>query len=276
MSTPSTNTPGSDTAFLGTLPANYERYLVPLIFEPYAEDIVAQTAARRPKTVLETASGTGVVTRRLLRDLPGTAAITGTDLNQAMIDFASATIGAANLNWRQADATALPFADASFDTVVCQFGAMFFPDRGKGYREALRVLRPGGALLFNVWDRLEANAFARSITDALAALFPLDPPRFLARTPHGYHEAERIGAELRTAGFREVRVETLPRTSRAANARDVALGYCRGTPLAGEIEARAPGALARVTEQVTAALAQRHGAGVIEGAIQAHRFIALH
>lgn len=274
MTSPSTHLSASDTAFLGAVPANYERYLVPLIFEFYADDIAARTAARRPARILETAAGTGVVTRRLVRELPGTATITGTDLNQSMIDFAAKKIVAPNLNWRQADATALPFADAAFDAVVCQFGVMFFPDRVKGYREAWRVLRPGGAFIFNVWDRIEANEFARTVTDALAELFPQDPPKFMARTPHGYFDLDRILADLRAAGFDDVSHETLANISRAADAHDVALGLCQGSPLAAEIEARAPGEIARVTERVAKAVARRHGTGAIEGAIRAHRVIA--
>ena len=245
------------------------------VFEQYCRKALALVGYKGSGKVLDVACGPGTLSLLIHRDA---GEIHGIDFSPGMLECFNREVarrGIANIKTWRMDGQHLEFGDGEFDWAFSIFGLMFFPDRGKGYREALRVLRPGGALLFNVWDRLEANEFALAVTDALAALFATDPPRFLARTPHGYHEAERIGAELRTAGFREVRVETLPRTSRAANARDVALGYCQGTPLAGEIEARAPGALARVTEQVTAALAQRHGAGVIEGAIQAHRFIAL-
>ena len=105
-----------------------------------------------------------------------------------MLDFAAAQPGAERVIWRQADAQALPFADGSFDAVLCQFGVMFFPDRATAYREAKRVLKPGGRFLFSVWDRIEENEFAHTVTDAVAALFPDNPPRFFARTPHGYHD----------------------------------------------------------------------------------------
>src|SRR5262249_19059494 len=145
--------------------------------------------------------------------------------------------GDPRVEWRQADALALPFADQSFDAVLCQFGAMFFPDRVRGYREARRVLRENGRYLFSVWDRISDNAFAHVITETLSALHPESPPRFLARTPHGYCDAEKIRADLAAAGFRDVAIAAVEKISRADNARDVAIAYCHGTPLRNEIEA---------------------------------------
>ena len=191
----------SDTVFAGSIPALYNRYLGPLIFEPYAADLATRVASGPAGRVLETAAGTGVLTRALAASLPGAAEIVATDLNQPMLDFAAAQPGVERVQWQRADALSLPFPDRSFDAVACQFGAMFFPDKIAGYREALRVLRPGGRFVFSVWDRIEENEFADVVTEAVAALFPGDPPNFLARTPHGYHDGERIGAELAAAGF---------------------------------------------------------------------------
>ena len=142
------------------------------------------------------------------------------------------------IRWQKADAQALPFEDAAFDLVCCQFGVMFFPDRPSGYREARRVLKPGGYFLFNVWDRIEENVFADDVTNALAEFFPNDPPRFLARTPHGYHDTALIRCDLVKAGFTDVAIETRAAQSRAASPRQPALAYCQGTPLRNEIEAR--------------------------------------
>ena len=169
----------SDRVFAGSIPALYDRYLGPLIFAEYAADLAKRAAALQPARVLETAAGTGIVTRAMVRAVPAGVEIIATDLNQAMLDFAAAQPGAARVTWRQADAQRLPFEDSSFDAVLCQFGAMFFPDRGVAYREARRVLRPGGHFLFNVWDRIEENEFTYLLTEAVAALFPDDPPRFL-------------------------------------------------------------------------------------------------
>ncbi len=162
-----------DKVFAGSIPENYDRYMVPLIFESYAQDISRRAAALSPKAVLETASGSGVVTRALARGLSPDASYMVTDLNQPMLDYAATRQEQDNrITWRKADAQALPFDDAAFDLVCCQFGVMFFPDRPSAYREARRVLRPGGCFLFNAWDRIEENVFADDVTNALAEFFP--------------------------------------------------------------------------------------------------------
>jgi ubiquinone/menaquinone biosynthesis C-methylase UbiE len=260
----------ADKLFVGSIPALYDRYLGPLIFEPYAQDLAERVVRFAPQRLLETAAGTGIVTRAMARALPATAAITATDLNQAMIDHAAAQTTADNVTWRQADALALPFADGAFDAVVCQFGVMFFPDKGAGFREALRVLKPGGRFLFNVWDRIEENEISRVLTDAVAALFPADPPRFLARTPHGYHDVAVIRDQLGRAGFAGVEIETVEKRGRAPSPRDPAIGFCQGSPLRSEIEVRDAGRLEEATEAAARAIAARFGPGPIEGKIQAH------
>ena len=265
----------TDKLFAGSIPEIYDRYLVPLIFEPYAADLAARLTALRPLTVLETAAGTGVLTRAMAAEFPEHVRIVATDLNQPMLDHASARLGPdSRVSWRQADALALPFADQSFDAVACQFGVMFFPDRAQGFREARRVLRPAGHFLFNAWDRISENVFAEVVTEALARLFPADPPGFMARTPHGYHDVERIRADVEAAGFRRIAIETRQATSRAQGARDVAIAYCQGTPLRNEIEARDTSRLQEATEVATQALTQRFGSGPVSGRIAAHVVVA--
>ena len=262
--------PGSDTAFAGSIPELYDTHFVPLIFEPYAADLARRIAALAPARVLETAAGTGVVTRALARALPAGTELVATDLNQPMLDRAAAVGTARPVQWRQADALQLPFEDASFDVVVCQFGAMFFPDKPRGYAEARRVLRPGGAFVFNVWDRIEDNEFADTVTAALARVFPDDPPRFMARTPHGYHDRAAIAADLAAAGFEAApEFETIAARSRAPSPREPALAYCQGSPLRTEIEARTGASLAEATAACAAAIAERFGAGPVDGKIQA-------
>ncbi len=261
----------TDKLFAGSIPELYDRLLVPLIFAPYARDLAERVAKAGPRQVLETAAGTGVLTRALASQLPSDARITATDLNQPMLDHAAARQpGETRITWQQADALALPFVDASFDAVACQFGVMFFPDKVQGYREARRVLKPGGRFFFNAWDRISENEFADVVTEALAVLFPQDPPRFLARTPHGYHDLDKIRAELTTAGFNSISVDTLTDASRAPSPREPAIAYCQGTPLRNEIEARDPSRLEEATQQAVEALAQRFGSGPIEGRMRAH------
>jgi SAM-dependent methyltransferase len=262
---------GADKVFAGSIPKFYETYLVPLLFEPYAVDLVNRLASRAPGRVLEVAAGTGVVTRVMASALPRPVSIVATDLNQSMLDQAEALGTKRPVEWRQADAMQLPFPDGTFDAVVCQFGIMFFPEKSQGLAEFHRVLRPGGTLIFNVWDRLEDNEFADTVTAALASLFPEDPPRFLARTPHGYHERASIERDLAGGGFTAPpEIVTLTARSRAKSARDPAIAYCQGTPLRNEIEARDPSRLADATEVAAEAIGRRFGHGPVDGKMQAH------
>lgn len=262
---------GTDKVFAGSIPKLYETHLVPLIFEPYAADLAKRLGERRLSQVLEVAAGTGVVTRALASVLPQSVSIVATDLNQAMLDQAAAVGTRRVVQWRQADAMQLPFPDATFDAVLCQFGVMFFPDKAKAFAEARRVLKPGGLLAFNVWDRIAENEFADAVTRALESVFPKDPPRFLARTPHGYHDTGAIRRDLAAGGFAGApRIDTIAARSRAASPNVPAIAYCQGTPLRSEIEARDAARLGEATELAAAAIAQRFGRGAVDGKIQAH------
>ncbi len=265
------NSTATDKVFAGSIPKLYETYLVPLIFEPYAADLAQRLRGRRLASVLEIAAGTGVVTRALAAGLPANVSIVATDLNQAMLDQAAAVGTKRAVAWRQADAMALPFGDGEFDAVVCQFGVMFFPDKAKAFAQARRVLRPGGVFIFNVWDRIEENEFADIVTSALEPVFPKDPPRFLARTPHGYHDRRAIERDLASGGFTaSPRVDTLAARSRATSPKVPAMAYCQGTPLRNEIEARDAAALGKATDVAAEAVAKRFGKGAVDGKIQAH------
>ena len=263
--------PDSDKLFAGSIPKLYDTHLVPLIFEPYAIDAANRLRSRRLSRLLEVAAGTGVVTRALDAALPDAVAIVATDLNQAMLDQAAAVGTKRKVEWRPADAMQLPFEDGTFDAVVCQFGVMFFPDKAKAFAEARRVLKPGGLFVFNVWDRIEQNEFADEVTNALASLFPLDPPRFMARTPHGYHDPGVIQRDLAKGGFKAVpRIDTIAARSRAPSPRIPAVAYCQGTPLRNEIEARDAARLGEATDAAAEAVARRFGRGAVDGKIQAH------
>ena len=265
------NSPDTDKVFAGPIPSLYEEYLVPLIFEQYAEDMANRVASRPLARVLEIAAGTGVVTRKLASVLPESVSIVATDLNQQMLDLASKTGTKRPVEWRQADAVQLPFDDSAFDAVVCQFGVMFFPDKSKAFSEARRVLRSGGILIFNVWDRIEENEFAHCISTALESLFPKDPPRFMTRTPHGYHDLATIERDLKTGGFTSSpHISTIAARSRAASPRIPAIAYCQGTPLRSEIEARGQPRLGETTDIVEEAIARQFGLGLVDGKIQAH------
>jgi ubiquinone/menaquinone biosynthesis C-methylase UbiE len=261
----------TDKVFAGSIPKLYDTYLVPLIFEPYAADLVDRLRTRPLTRLLEIAAGTGVVTRALASTLPDSVSIVATDLNQAMLDHASVLGTARPVEWRQADAMQLPFPDGTFDAVVCQFGVMFFPDRRKAFAEARRVLRQGGVFMFSAWDRITENEFADTVTTALESVFPDTPPRFLARTPHGYHDVRLIASDLADGGFTtSPRIDTVAARSRADSFRTPAIAFCQGTPLRNEIEHRDASRLGEATDIAAEAIARRFGRGPVDGKMQAH------
>ncbi len=256
--------------FTGSVPGAYDALMVPLLFDHYALDLAGRVAALRPSAVLETAAGTGAVTRRLAQRLPAGTRIVATDLNPPMLARAAEVGTAQPVEWQPADAQRLPFADAGFDVVACQFGAMFFPDRPRAFAEARRVLKAGGTLLFSTWDSLAGNDFAREVNEALALVYPGDPPRFMERVPHGYFDMTRIAADLAAAGFGAApAMAVVDGTSRAKDAATVALAYCQGTPLRAEIEARGAPGLEEATRACERALAGRNGNGPVAGAMRA-------
>lgn len=263
-------TPDRDKVFDGSIPEIYDKLFVPLIFEPYAEDILHRLRSFAFSDVLEIAAGTGVLTRKLASGLPADVSIVASDLNPAMLEQAMAIGTARPVQWKQADAMQLPFADSSFDVVVCQFGAMFFPEKHVAFAEVRRVLRPSGTFIFNVWDKIEDNEFADIVTAALASVFPDDPPRFMARTPHGYHDVEIITQDLAISRFVNPAIETIAFRSKSINNEIPAIAYCQGSPLKNEIEARDPLRMREAIAVASDALGRQFGKENIDGKIQAH------
>jgi SAM-dependent methyltransferase len=254
----------SNAAWVGTMPEAYERWLGPTIFQPFAEDLARRVAARAPSRVLELAAGTGIATRQLLAAVPA-AEIVATDLNPAMVELGRRLApGAA---WERADAAALPVEDASFDVVACQFGVMFFPDRVAALAEARRVLRPGGTIVISTWDTVDRHAFAAALAAALEHTFPDQPPTFVVAIPHGYADVAVVEDDLRTAGFAGVAIEHLHLDGRADGAADVARGFCTGTPLRAELEAR--GSLDAALSAISTEMAARLGSGTVRGEMAA-------
>ena len=242
---------------------------MPLMFEPYAADLATRVAAMEPADVLEVACGTGVVTRAMSDRLPSVCCLEATDLSAEMVAHAERVGTARPVRWGKADVMDLPHAESSFDVVVCQFGAMFFPDRVAAYREILRVLRPGGHFLFNLWEGLDRNEFAAVISEAVAALHPNDPPSFLATVPYSKGDPMGAASELISAGFEACRSDRRVERSPASDARQAAVAFCHGTPLRGEILERDAGGLESATAAATGALEGRFGRGPIDGLLSA-------
>jgi ubiquinone/menaquinone biosynthesis C-methylase UbiE len=262
-------------SFVGSIPATYHRYLGPLIFEDYAADMTRRLAARAGERVLELACGTGIVTKRLAAALPAGATLTATDLNEAMLQVARETVGTRpGVSFQQADACAIPFPDASFNAIACQFGVMFFPDKLKAMREARRVLAPGGRYVFNVWDSLEHNPIPRIVHETAAAKFPANPPNFLKVAPYGYFDRAEIERIVRAAGFTSVACEVLKFRSRAPAAEDAARGFLEGTPLLLGLQERGVQDPTPIRQAAAKTLAERYGDRPCEATMQALVFTA--
>lgn len=261
--------PSVDTQFAGSIPGLYDRYLGPLLFEPYAAEVARRAVALAPKRVLEVATGTGIVTEALHCALPD-AEIVATDLNPAMLEVAAGRIRSPKVEFLPADALGLPFEDGEFDLVVCQFGVMFYPDKVKGNAEARRVLRDGGRYLVVIWDRLDRNPASRIVNDSVAALYPEDPPAFLARTPFGYADPEWIERDLRAAGFDRIELDTVALASRPVSTVDAATGLVAGCPLRSEVEERDPDGLDSAVAAAAQALRALDKDGTLDSRLSAH------
>lgn len=258
----------------GSIPENYERHLVPLLFLDYAADLAMRVDVPEGGSVLETACGTGALTRHLVASLPDTVRLTVTDLTPQMVEHARRVVGADRaIEFQQADATDLPFPENSFDAVVCQFSLMLFPDRVKGMQEAARVLRPGGCFVFNVWDRLERNVFSRAVHEAMKDVFPDDPPDFL-QAPFAYHDLTEIANNLQEAGFDVIEMVVQPRGSKASSPLQVAAGLVAGSPLANQVTDRGTLSLEEATRMVETMIAHSFGSGEISAPMQAFQISA--
>lgn len=251
-------------AFKGTFAELYDRYLVPMLFEPYARILSDRASGLSPLSVLEIAAGTGIVTQGLARTLPPVATITATDLSQPMIDIARTKTGMANVVWQQADAMKLPFADDSFDLVVCQFGVMFFPDKQASFREVSRVLRPGGTYLFILWDNWKGMPAAplAIAADVIGELLGCDPSS-LVNPP--YHDQDTIVADLTSAKFKHVNIERLTQPAEARSAREAAIVTVHGSLIRTVIETTAPERFEEATDAVECAMQAKFGDGQIAG-----------
>jgi ubiquinone/menaquinone biosynthesis C-methylase UbiE len=254
--------------FQGTIPKNYDRYLGPVIFEPFARDIARRLVDRKIRALLEVACGTGIATRYLRNTLPLSVEIIATDLNPDMFAFAGSKFrDGERVQWRQADASALPFPNDSFDAVVCQFGLMFVPDKPAAMRESYRVLRQGGVFLFNVWDSFEANPFARIAHTTIDSFFDRDPPKFY-QIPFSLHDSKLVRGFLEDAGFDEIESFSETKPCRSYSAKEFATGLVHGNPVGTEASERGVNP-DQLIEAIAKQLAERFGAAPFESTMRA-------
>lgn len=263
----------TNTAFVGSIPEYYDKYLGPLIFEEYSIDMATRLDLPEDGALLEIAAGTGLAARHLRAALPKNATITVTDLHTSMLELAKSKFpDQQNILFEKADATDLSYADASFDVIACQFGIMFFPLKAKCIEDIFRVLKPGGNFMFSVWDSYAHNPMMNLVTDTLATLFPEDPPSFLD-VPLGYHNIDEIKNLLELAGFGDIEIAVLPRTMRTNDPNNVPLGFIMGNPLSMQIPERG-GNISEVISKISSEITRQFGKAPIEAPMQAIVFKA--
>jgi len=264
----------SHTPFTGSIPHYYDQYLGPLIFDEYGADLARRVSVPPGGIVLETAAGTGIATRHLRNALPKDVQIVVTDLNEPMVKFAKRKFNSlTNMEFQSVDATRVPFSNASFNAVVCQFSLMFYPDKQAAIQEVARGLKPAGIFVFNLWDSYTYNHLIRTVNDTLSNLFPKSPPSFFD-TPYGYHRVDEVKTLLVETGFGDIEISVLPRTSRCENARQVALGYILGTPVCIQIAERGEQSVEEVVNIVERAICETYGQSSIRAKMQAIVFKA--
>ncbi|WP_065751941.1 class I SAM-dependent methyltransferase [Bradyrhizobium paxllaeri] len=266
----------SDAAgFTGNIPQHYDQGLGPIIFAEYAADIARRAADSRPARVLETAAGTGIVTRKLRDALPEGTQLTATDLNPPMLGIARAKFQPGEqVAFQPADAIALPFADQSFDAVVCQFGLMFFPDKAKSFSEAYRVLASGGRYLLSVWDSHRYNTFGRIAHEVAGRFFPVDPPQFYS-VPFSCHQIDPIKEFLMAAGFGDVGIAVIRQERELPDIAHFARAAVFGNPLIDQIRARGGADPERIVEALEQEYRREFGDKPGRMSIQAIVFLAM-
>jgi len=266
---------GNAASFIGNIPEHYDAGLGPVIFIDYAADIARRTAACGPARVLETAAGTGIVTRQLRDFLPRGVHLTATDLNPPMLEVAQTKFRPGEaVDFRPAEAAALPFSDGAFDAVVCQFGVMFFPQKETAYREVHRVLAPGGHYLFSVWDSHRHNPFGRIAHETAASFFPADPPQFY-NVPFSYYRIDPIKESLIDAGFSNINVAVVKLYKEIPDVTRFARGLGHGNPLIDQIRTRGGVEPDRVVDALAQALRAEFGADRGRMPLQAIMFSAV-
>lgn len=246
--------PADNVAFTGSIPEKYDTYLGPLLFEPFAQDLLERAKILSPESILEVACGTGRVTNYLANQLPQ-ASIIATDLNNDMISFGKNKLKVQNVEWMTADAQDLPFANESFDLVVCQFGWMFMPDKPKAFSEAYRVLKKNGHVLFNTWDRIEHNLPAHLSRQVVNVFFEGNPPVFY-NTPFSMYDTEELKFLLENAGFKNIKIDHVMKKSTSSRANEVAIGFIEGNPIYLEIIKKDPGSIPVLENNLTEVLIQ--------------------
>lgn len=244
-------------SFTGKVPAHYDKYLGPYLFEPYALDIVERLENDHCNNMLEIACGTGRVTRHLTKLLPKDGHLIATDLNEDMLKVARERVNDDRIEWQTTDAQSLPFADSRFDHVVCQFGVMFFPDKPAAFSEAYRVLQKGGRFIFNTWGRVEKNTKAHFVQQLIQDMFQGKALEFFRNGPYSLFDRLELTQMMMDAGFTDVMIDEVPKTCLYESKETYITGFTQGSPLSVFLDAQPEGTRDKLKEEARRRLADK-------------------
>lgn len=250
--------PETNISFSGNIPENYDKYLGPFLFEPYAQDFVKKISNPEAKNILEIACGTGRVTKHLRKLFPYTVKIIATDINPEMLKVAKKNIEDNSVQFKIADAQELPFADNTFDLIVCQFGYMFVPDKPKAFAEAYRVLKKGGCLLFNTWDSIENNAVINTVNKIIANFLSDAPPKFF-QVPFSMNNKDELLQLVQGAKFTKINISKVKKEAISHSALEVVKGLITGNPVYNEIIQKDPSAPKMLIEKAEKEVVKTYG-----------------
>ncbi len=219
--------------FIGSVPENYERYLVSSIFGPWASDLVEVAALRPSDRVLDIACGTGIVARTAARRLGSGGTVVGLDLSAPMLEAArsAAANEGVSVEWREGSALKLPLPDAAFDVVFCQQGLQFFPDRPAALLEMHRVLAAGGRLVLSVWREIERSPGFAVLAEALTRHIGPEAGTLMTSGPFGLSNAEELRALIAAARFSDIALRSALKALRFTSPNEFVLRYAAGSAL---------------------------------------------
>ena len=221
-------------SFSGSIPESYDKFIFPLNIKPFAEAMAERIAQLNPKSVLETATGTGACTAHLLSLVPDNIQFTLTDISGAMLELAQQKLNAhPQVSFDLIDASSLPYPDNHFDLQFSMFGLMFYADQIQALSEARRVLKPGGTMLTAVWDALEYNTLHDAFYSRLEKFYGSYHCGF-KDVPHNCANLNNLKLMIEKAGFTDFSIHVVRRTIGPVPALDACKGYVLGTPLYNE------------------------------------------
>ncbi|WP_404437495.1 methyltransferase domain-containing protein [Bradyrhizobium daqingense] len=260
----------------GSAPEVYERELVPAVFGLWAPILIDLARPKLGERVVDIACGTGIVARLAAVKVGPTGVVVGVDLNPGMLNVArslATTPDAASVQWQEANADKLPFADSEFDIAICQLGLQFFADRPAALREMRRVLSSKGRLALMVWCSIEQSPGFESLAKILERHIGLAAATIM-RAPFGLADADELSRLVGAADFKDITVQRRVGAIDFPSVEQFVVSYVAGSPLASHVSQASESAREHLTEDIKFALGKYAGSSGLSFPIAAHLLTA--